>query len=362
MADAEKELSDTTDVGSHTTPPRQPTIYDVANVVGVAPSTVSRAFARPGRVKAETAERIRRVADEIGYRVKPLVSGLQASGSSMLALLVSDVTNPFYAEIIRGAESAAAEAGYVLVLLDAQESNSMEHDSLKRALSVVEGIILAGSRLSDTAIRMIAKQRPLVVLNRDVAGVPGIVLDIPQGTRLAAQHLAQHGHRSFAYVSGPEASWADGMRQLGLRNAAAKLGQRVHGLGPFVPTVAGGRTAAKRLFRDPPTAVVAYNDQLAIGLTLAFQANGVRVPEDVSVIGFDNIFPSKLVTPTLTTVAAPLRAQGRTAVDVLLASGAVPRRRTGRPTTLPVKLVVRDSTAPPQRCRPRVVPSLTDRG
>ncbi len=274
----------------------------------------------------------------------------------MLALLVSDVTNPFYTEIIRGAESAAAEAGYVLVLLDAQESNRMEHDSLQRSLSVVEGIVLAGSRLSDSAIRTIAKQRPLVVLNRDVAGVPGIVLDIPQGTRLAAQHLAHHGHRSFTYVSGPEASWADGMRWLCLRNAAVKLDQRVHGLGPFVPTVAGGRLAAERLVRDLPTAVVAYNDQLAIGLILGLQAHGVKVPEDVSVIGFDNIFTSKIVTPTLTTIVAPLRAQGRTAVDVLLASGTVPRLRTGRPITLPVKLVVRDSTAPARRGRLRVPP------
>lgn len=362
MTGREWELTEATELGSHGRPPKQPTIYDVAQLAGVAPSTVSRAFARPGRVKAETAERIRQVAAEVGYRVNPLALGVQTGRTSMLALVVSDVTNPFYAEIIRGAESAAAEAGYVLVLMDAQESRRMEHDSLNRSLSVVEGIILAGSRLSDSDIRMMAKQRPLVVLNRDVAGVPGIVPNIPQGTWLAAEHLARHDHRSLTYVAGPEASWADGMRWVGLRAAAAKLGQRVHRMGPFAPTVAGGRAAARRLLQDPPTAVVAYNDQLAIGLTLALQANGVRVPDDVSVIGFDNIFTAKIVTPALTTVVAPLRAQGRTAVHIVLASGAVPRRRAGQPITLPVKLVVRNSTAPARRGRAVAVPPVTPGG
>lgn len=336
-------------------PPKQPTIYDVAQAAGVAASTVSRAFARPGRVNAATAERIRQVAAELGYRVNPLASGLPTGRTSMLALVVSDVTNPFYAEIIRGAESAATDAGYVLLLIDAQESDRLERDSLERALPAVEGVVLAGTRQSDSAIRMAAKQRPLVVLNRDVADVPSIVLDNPLGTRLAAEHLAQLGHRTLAYVAGPEASWVDGMRWRCLRDAATELGQRVHRLGPFAPTVAGGRDAAARLADDLPTAVVAYNDQLAIGMMLALQAGGVRVPEDVSVVGFDNIFPTQIVTPALTTVAAPLRAQGRGAVDAVLASRGTPAPRVGRPMTLPVKLVVRGSTAVARRSRPGVV-------
>lgn len=335
---------------------RPPTIYDVAKAAGVAASTVSRAFSRPGRVNAATAEHIRKVAADLGYRVNPLAAGLPTGRTSMLALVVSDVTNPFYAEIIRGAQSAAAEAGYVLLLIDAQESDRLERESLERALPAVEGVVLAGTRLSDAAIRMAAKQRPMVVLNRDVADVPSIVLDIPYGMRLAAEHLEQLGHRTLTYVAGPEASWADGMRWRGLRDAAAELGQRVHRVGPFAPTIAGGRAAAHQLTADLPTAVLTYNDQLAIGLVLALQAYGVRVPEDVSVIGFDNIFPTQIVTPALTTVAAPLRAQGQAAVNALLTSrGAPAGPRSGHPMTLPVKLITRGSTARARRSLPSTV-------
>lgn len=336
-------------------PSKAPTIYDVAKAAGVAASTVSRAFSRPGRVNAATAERIRKVAAELGYRVNPLAAGLPTGRTSMLALVVSDVTNPFYAEVIRGAESAAAEAGYVLLLIDAQESDRQERASLERALPAVEGVVLAGSRLSDAAIRMTAKQRPMVVLNRDVADVPSIVLDIPYGMRLAAEHLEQFGHRTLTYVAGPEASWADGMRWRGLRDAAAELGQRVHRVGPFAPTVAGGRAVAHQLIADLPTAVLTYNDQLAIGLVLALQAYGVRVPEDVSVIGFDNIFATQIVTPALTTVAAPLRTQGEAAVNALVSSRGAPAPRSGQPMTLPVKLVTRGSTARARRSQPGAV-------
>ncbi|TDC98367.1 LacI family DNA-binding transcriptional regulator [Actinomadura sp. 7K507] len=323
---------------------RPPTIYDVAKAAGVATSTVSRAFARPGRVSAATAERIRRVAAELGYRATPPAAAAPDGRTSMLALIVSDVTNPFFAEIIRGAESAAAEAGYVLLLIDTQESERLERGSLERALPGVEGVVLAGTRLPDSAIRMTAKQRPTVVLSREVADVPSIVLDDPCGMRLAAEHLAGLGHHALVYVAGPEASWADGMRWRSLREAAAVLGRRVQRIGPFAPTVAGGGHAAARLRDDLPTAIVTYNDQLAIGLILGLQAGGVRIPEETSVIGFDDIFPARIVTPGLTTVAAPLRVQGRTAVDAVLSHRGTPAARAGGPMKLPVRLVVRAST------------------
>ncbi|GAB2844616.1 LacI family DNA-binding transcriptional regulator [Actinocorallia aurea] len=338
------------------TPRKPPTIYDVAEAAGVAASTVSRAFARPGRVNAVTAERIRKVAAELGYRVNPLASALPTGRTSMLALVVSDVTNPFYAEIIRGAEAAAAEAGLVMLLIDAQESDRLERDSLERALPIVEGAVLAGTRMSDSAIRMAAKQRPMVVLNREVADVPSIVLDNALGMRLAVRHLEVLDHRAVTYVAGPEASWVDGMRWRRLREAAGDAGLRVQRVGPFPPTVAGGREACEALLGDLPTAVVAYNDQVAIGLMLALQAAGHRVPEEVSVIGCDNIFPAQLVTPGLTTVAAPLSTQGRSAVNALLAARSGVSLRTTPTVPLPVKLLVRGSTARrrhPLTLRPR---------
>jgi LacI family transcriptional regulator len=334
---------------------RLPTIYDVARAAGVAPSTVSRAFARPGRVNFETAERIRQVAAGLGYRANPLARALPTGRTSMIALVIADVANPFYNEIIRGAQDAATEAGYTTLLADAQESGAVEREALDRAMPSVDGIVLATSRMSDSAIRMTAKQRPVIVLNRAVTDVPSVVTDNPHGIRRAVEHLAGLGHQRITYVAGPEASWADGMRWRSLREAAAELELQARRIGPYAPTVAGGVEAAADLARQPTTAVITYNDLVAIGLIRALTARGARIPRDVSVVGFDNIFAAELVTPALTTVAAPLHAMGLTAVRNLLAIVRGARPRATEPVILPARLVVRASTA--QRRRNRTSPA-----
>ena len=326
-------------------PVRPPTIYDVAKAAGVAASTVSRAFSRPGRVNAETAERIRGAAQALGYRTNPLARALPTGRTSMIALIISDITNPFYFEIIRGAQAAAAEAGYTMLLADAQESDVLEREALDRAIPTVEGMVLASSRMSDSAIRMTAKHRPMIVLNRAVADVPSLVTDNPHGARRAAEHLVGLGHRTITYAAGPEASWADGVRWRSLRDVAADLGVQTRRLGPYKPTVAGGEQAASDLARKPASAVLAYNDQLAIGIIRGLTAMGTVVPDDVSIIGFDNIFAADLITPRLTTVAAPLHALGGTAVHNLLAIINGARSRTSDPMVLPTRLVERASTA-----------------
>jgi LacI family transcriptional regulator len=267
----------------------------------------------------------------------------------MLALVVSDVANPFYSEIIRGAQSEAAQAGYTLVLADAQESDRVERAALERALPSVDGVVLGGSRMSDSAIRMIAKQKPVVVLNRVVVDVPCVVPDNATGVRSAVEHLLRLGHDSLTYVAGPAASWADGMRWRSLQDTAADLQLRVRRIGPFTPDVPGGVRAAEEVASSPATAVIAYNDQVAIGLIRGLGARGVCVPRDVSVVGFDNIGPSELITPGLTTVAAPLRLQGATATWHLLAVIEGAQSRTGTPVVLPVRLVERGSTAQRRR-------------
>lgn len=326
-------------------PIRPPTIYDVAKAAGVAASTVSRAFSRPGRVNAETAERIRTAAQTLGYRTNPLARALPTGRTSMIAVIISDITNPFYFGIIRGAQAAAAEAGFTMLLADAQESDVLEREALDRAIPTVEGIVLASSRMSDSAIRMTAKQRPMIVLNRAVADVPSLVTDNPHGVRCAVEHFANLGHRTITYVAGPEASWADGIRWRSLRESAADLGLQARRLGPYKPNVAGGEQAAADLVRKQPTAVLAYNDQLAIGVIRGLTAMGTVVPDDVSIIGFDNIFAADLVTPRLTTVAAPLQALGGTAVHNLLAIINGAQSRASEPMVLPTRLVERASTA-----------------
>jgi LacI family transcriptional regulator len=330
---------------------RAVTIYDVAREAGVAPSTVSRAFSRPGRVSSETAERVRTVAERLGYRTNPLARALSTAHTNLVACVISDIANPFYSEIVRGAQDAAATAGYTLLLADTRESDRVERTALERALPIVDGVVLASSRMSDSAIRMMSKQKPVVVLNRAVADVPCVVTDNPRGARRAAEHLGEKGHDHITYVAGPEASWADGMRWRSLREAALELGLTVRRIGPFRPDVAGGVQAAEQLRREPTSAVIAYNDQLAIGLLRGLDGMGVRVPRDVSVIGFDNIFAADLVSPRLTTVAAPLHTEGVTATQHLLAMIEGARPRTVQPVVLPIRLVVRASTA--QRSRGR---------
>jgi LacI family transcriptional regulator len=199
--------------------------------------------------------------------------------------------------------------------------------------------------MSDLAIRTVAKQRPIMVLNRVVTGVPSVVIDNRGGIRSAVDHLVQLGHDRITYIAGPEASWSDGIRWRALHEFAAELGVRVHRRGPFAPTIDGGMHAADLLREHPAPAVIAYNDQIAIGLMRRLSVLGVRIPGQLSVVGFDNIFAAELVTPGLTTVGAPLRAQGVAAVTNLLAilGGARPRSR--QPIVLPTRLVVRGSSA-----------------
>lgn len=330
---------------------RSATIYDVAEAAGVAASTVSRAFARPGRVNAATAERIRSVAAALGYHRESVTTGQDSVRSATIALITADITNPFYFGIIRGAAAAASEAGYTTMLADAHESDVTEHQAVARVLPMVDGIIMASSRMSDTAVRMAAKQKPLLQLNRIIAGVPCLLADNQAGIRMAVQHLAELGHRSVVYAAGPENSWADGIRWQAVMAAAADTGLRSRRIGPFQPTVAGGESAASALVRrtTTATAVIAYNDLLAIGLIRALNAEGFTVPDHISVVGFDNIFASDLVTPPLTTLGAPFGSMGRTAVRNLIAMINGARSRGADPLVLPVELVRRGSTAPPPR-------------
>lgn len=325
---------------------RPTTIYDVARAAGVAPSTVSRAFSRPGRVNAETAERIRTIATELGYRANPQARALSTRSTSMLAVLLADIANPVFSEVVRGAEEAAADAGYAMVLADTRESAGRERELLDKILQSVDGVVLASPRMSDTAVRQVAKVKPTVVLNREVGGLPSVVVDHARGMRRAAEHLAELGHGQVTYLAGPEAAWPDGVRWRALRDARTELGITVRRVGPVAPTLNGGVRAAAAWAAHPTSAVVAYNDLVAIGFMRGVQAMGKEVPAEVSVVGFDNTPSAEIVTPGLTTVAAPQRALGARGVRHVLAFVGGARSTTTEPLLLPTKLVVRGSTGP----------------
>lgn len=324
---------------------RPPTIYDVARAAGVAPSTVSRAFARPGRVNSETAERIRETATRIGYRTNPVARALSTAHTRMIAVLVSDLANPIYAELLRGAQVAASAAGYGVLVEDTREDAAAEREAAERVLPLVEGVLLTSSRMSDAAIRALAKQRPVVVLNRGLGDVPCVVADEQHGARRSVEHLRDLGHRDLGYVSGPDASWTNGVRWRAFSDACHDSGLSGRRLGPFEPTFAGGYEAARALVATRTTGVVVFNALMAVGLIRGLQRTGIHVPEDVSVVGFDDVLIAQIVHPALTVVSTPLQAMGATGLRNLIALVNGARSRSAGPVVVPARLSVHDSTA-----------------
>ncbi|MCL2483672.1 MAG: LacI family transcriptional regulator [Propionibacteriaceae bacterium] len=331
---------------THEISERPVTIYEVAVAAGVSPSTVSRTFSRPGRVSVRTADHVRAVAADMGYRGDTLFRANPAERHRTIGLSVSDAANPFYFGILRGAETQAAKSDYTMLLIDAQESAARERHNLDRMLPLVDALIVASSRMSDTVLRSVAKSHPVVVLNRYVGGLPCVVPDTPHGMRQAVAHLLQLGHSSVHYLSGPDASWISGMRWLSVREAAAAMGFVAHRVGPVPPTIEGGASAAHQIIARRATAVICYNDLTAMGLIKALAAKGYNVPDDLSVIGCDNVFSSELLTPSLTTVAAPMGVLGDTAVRHVMAMLSGTKTHVTGPLTIPVKLMVRNSTGP----------------
>ena len=339
---------------------RRPTIYDVAREAGVAASTVSRAYSRPGRVNADTAQRVFLVAERLGYRARRLNSHRPVGGQvrQAVGLVVADVTNPFYGDIIKGAYEAAREAGYQLILTHTNESPEVERQAIEHELAQVDGIVIASSRMTDSALRMVVKQKAVVLLNRAIPEASCVLTDDERGILRAAEHLASLGHDRITYVAGPETSWSDGVRWRSVRMAAARLDLDVKRIGPNEPTVLAGLSAARRVAELDATAVLAYNDPLAIGVMKGLRKLRIVVPQDRSVIGFDNIMFDELVEPTLTTVASPLYRMGFTGVQNCIAV-SLGARPCGPPLVLPIRLVVRQSTAPApvQRRRNRTSPA-----
>ena len=328
------------------------TIYDIAKLAGVNPSTVSRALSKPGRINVKTEERIHAAAKELNYRLNPMARALPTGRTHSLGLLLADITNPMFFNVVRGAESAASMRGYTLLLAESQESSEREAAAAERLSPSVDGLVLVTSRLSDEEIVELADQRPLVVINRKVHGIPGIVPDIGPGIEQALAHLGALGHTAIGFVSGPVNSWMNRARWAELLERAPALGMTIVEIGPGKPTLAGGAATLARVVASGVTAVLAYNDLMAIGLMRAAQESGIDVPGELSIIGFDDIFGSDFTSPQLSTVRTPLGAIGDRAVRLMMHlldedAGAPSRRESEVP--LVTELVVRGSTGPAAR-------------
>lgn len=339
------------------------TLRDVARVAGVSPATASRALAQPEKVSPERRERVRRAATELGYRVPREDDG---DVRRCLGLIVPDMENPFFVAIAKTVQRRARAAGYAVLIADTEEDPQLEVDPITQMGSLVDGFVLCSPRMPTAALEALPRSPEIVLVNRASQHLRSVVIDNQDGIRQALRHLDALGHRRIAYAGGQGGSWSDAQRRLGLEVAAGELpGVQVQHLGQFPPVYAGGVAAADLAIAGGATAVIAHNDLVALGVLNRLRARGVQVPEQMSVVGFDDIPAATQVSPTLTTVATPLAQLARTAVDMLL--DPAPGRTTtggydagsrpdadgqptddqpaaGRSVLLPVSLVVRGST------------------
>ncbi|SEB08644.1 LacI family DNA-binding transcriptional regulator [Leifsonia sp. 21MFCrub1.1] len=319
------------------------TIYDVAKLTGVSPSTVSRALNKPGRLKEATERRIRDAAEQLGYRINPMARALPTGKTGTLALLVSDITNPVYFDVVRGAERVATANGLTLVFAESQESPELELATAQRLQTSVDGLFLVASRLTDEQIAELASVKPLIVANRLVEGVTAVVPDPRPGISAALDQLHQFGHRRIAYLSGPDASWMNGVRWRTLFTYAVERGMSIVEIASAAPTREGGAESLPRVLAADVTAVFAYNDLLALGLLRAARKQEVEVPAQLSIVGFDDIFGADLPTPALSTIKSPLRELGEAAAHRLLIE--IDEGDEEHSPSLPTRFVSRESVA-----------------
>lgn len=326
---------------------RAPTLADVARGAGVAISTVSRALTKPGRVNDRTQARIERIARELNYEPPGHGNGRAAGRTRSVAVLVSDVTNPFYFGIIRGTQSQLQAAGYVQLLINTEESDEFEDSMLLGMRSSFDGAILAASRLTDRRLTALSSEIPLVAINRQTRGVANIFIDTPGGVEQAIAHLASLGHTTIVYAAGPETSWSNERRWKSFVRAAEQYTVQAKRIGPFSPRQHSGAAAADAFLHTGASACIAFNDLLAIGMLARFRERQIRVPEDVSLVGCDDIFGADFCNPPLTTLTAPIEQAGRSAVAMLLTRlGGSTDAETRPSTILPTHLTVRGSTGP----------------
>jgi DNA-binding LacI/PurR family transcriptional regulator len=337
-------------------------IVDIARIAQVAPSTVSRALQDHPRISPERRAEIQALAEQLGYRPSQVARGLVTGRTRTLGVVATDVTDPFVAEVLKGAEEAAREASYGLLFAMSNRNPAQEIEAAEVLLDrQVDGLIIISSRapehygdLARTPDRVRGAPPPLVLVNNEHAGpsIFSVRNDNEGGAREAVSYLRHLGHRRIAFIAGPTGGRSSRERLLGYRR-----GMLANGLGSAPELVLAGAGLLEDGPRaldallgvdDPPTAIMCYNDLAAIGLLAAAARAGVEVPKALSVIGYDNIPLSGYTVPALTTVEQPKAEMGREAVTlclrVLCGEAATDRILQGQ-------LVVRESAGPPPQPR-----------
>jgi len=331
-------------------------IKDVAREVEMSTATVSRALRGLPGVSEETRSKVMETALRLGYVPSPSAAGLASGHTRTVAVIVPWVTRWFFAAVVQGAEQVLRERGYDLLLYNLAGDESARHRVFETSLLTkrVDAVLVLSLKPSpDELARLEKLGRPVTIVGADVPGWATVRIDDEQAARSAVQHLAGLGHRRIAYVGGATEGVLDftapAARLAGYRSALAEAGlrhdRRLEADGEF--SVAGGSRAAQALLRrqDPPTAIFAASDEMAIGVLRTARELGVRVPDDLSVIGIDDHEMAEIFD--LTTVAQPVHEQGRVAaLQVLTALAGT--NWAPEQVVLPTHLVVRRTTAPPR--------------
>ena len=329
----------------------QPTIVDVAELAGVSKSTVSLVLRGSPKVSEMTRQALLDVVAQLDYRPNAMARGLVQQRTYVLGVMLSDLHNPFFAEVLDGVDERATEGGYRTLLATGHREPARESGAIESLLELrVDGLILAGPRLDAARIVEASRTVPVVLVSRAVQGegIDSVTSDELAAAATAVDHLVSLGHRRIAHIDGGSGANAP------IRRSGYEQAMRRNGLGEWVRTVsgdyteAGGVQAVECLLGSgrPPTAVFAANDLSALGAMDALERAGLRVPEDVSLVGYDNTSLARLRKIDLTTIAQPRRAMGVAAAGLLLdrVDGG---RRTPRHIVVGAWLVPGSTTAPP---------------
>lgn len=340
--------------------PGRPTVQDVAREAGVSTATVSRALSRPMDVKETTRKHIEDVVERIGYRANRAAAELRQGRSKTLLVLVSDITNAFFSEFFKGIEEHARSRGYAILIGDTSEDASSERvysDML--LMNQAGGLILNTYGFPEDLMPPDGEHEytgpPLVSCSgHKTMGLPSVRINDRLGGEMVGRHLVELGHRDIVQICGP--LYVDGFerRFFGFCQALKQAGIRpdtTHQIAGDLSTEFGREAARTILAREVrPTAVFVHNDETAIGVLHEFARQGVSVPEDVSIVGYDDMPYSAAFQPELTTVRLPRREWGARACDMLINVVENAAEREVLDIVEP-ELIVRQSTAPPRRSK-----------
>lgn len=326
-------------------PAARVTIGLVADLAGVSRATVSRVLNGNPSVAPNLAERVREVAEELGYDPSPVARSLALGRTGVIAMLVPDLGNPMFQGVLNGLARAAGEQGHRLLVADSHEKPDEEAVLAVEARRRCDGLVLCAPRMPDEKLHELApKLTPFVLVNRELPGTatPSLTIDFAAGIRDLVTHLLCLGHHRMAYLAGPDTSVSNLIRIEALRAAAADTFELVEL--PCGVTFADGHAAADNLTEHGVTAVIAYNDLVAFGALSRLHELGIKVPARMSIVGFDDIPFVRYTTPPLTTASVPMDQLGPQAWDRLwaLMNGETPKQNLRfRP-----RLEVRGSTGP----------------